>query len=81
MKEYFADWKPNAKPTQLLGTIQEVLTSYEAQGYRLTLRQLYFILAKEKLPYKRVGFLEIMWLELTISIRVWWRRTFRRKAK
>ena len=64
MSSYFAinDWTPRTKSTKaLLGYCAEVLETYSAQGYRLTLRQLYYqMVSRGYLPntmrdYKNLG--------------------------
>jgi len=51
MKEKFIDWNPNKISLFLLDKIQDVLISYKAQGYSLTLRQLYYqLVARDLLP-------------------------------
>lgn len=42
MKEGFVDWRPNKRSRDLLDWIDQIVYSYEQQGYRLTLRQLYY---------------------------------------
>ena len=49
MKQHFQDWKPSAESVSLLLRIDEVLGSYEQQGYKLTLRQLYYQLVARDL--------------------------------
>jgi len=51
MKEQFIDWNPNSKTIMLLVSITDVLEDMEAQGYVLTLRQLYYqLVAKTIIP-------------------------------
>jgi len=42
MKQQFLNWRPSGKSAGLLLKVGEILTSYEAQGYHLTIRQLYY---------------------------------------
>jgi hypothetical protein len=42
MKQRFVDWNPSRNSLLLLGAIEFILEDYEAQGYKLTLRQLYY---------------------------------------
>jgi hypothetical protein len=42
MTEKFISWNPTGKSMRLLGLVNQVLAEYEALGYRLTLRQLYY---------------------------------------
>lgn len=62
MKEAFIDWKPTSKGNKV--TLQrsiEVIDDYRNQGYRLTLRQLYYqLVARDFIPnnlksYKSLG--------------------------
>lgn len=61
MKESFIDWQPRRKSLGLLGKVTEIMDSYEAQGYTLTLRQLYYQLVSRDLiqnttrEYKNLG--------------------------
>ena len=62
MREAFIKWTPTAKNTKaLLGHSIQVINEYAAQGYQLTLRQLYYQLAtRNVIPnqhrwYKRLG--------------------------
>ena len=62
MKENFTDWTPRSQTNQaLLVAAVAVIEDYEAQGYRLTLRQLYYqLVARDLIPnqqvwYKRLG--------------------------
>lgn len=61
MKEAFIEWKPNATTLVLLAKISEVLSYFGNQGYRLTLRQLYYQLVSRGLipnslqSYHRIG--------------------------
>lgn len=50
MKETFLKWNPRLGSITLLVNIDEILKDYKAQGYRLTLRQLYYqLVAKDKI--------------------------------
>ena len=62
MREAFTDWEPTARNTKaLLAHSISVINEYTAQGYQLTLRQLYYqLVARDLIPnqqkwYKRVG--------------------------
>ena len=61
MKERFLDWKPSRESAGLFVHIDKILDSYEKQGYRLTLRQLYYqLVARDLIPnstksYDRLG--------------------------
>lgn len=61
MKEKFIDWKPTGSSYALLVGILEILEEYREQGYKLTLRQLYYQLvsrdriANKTSEYKRLG--------------------------
>ena len=62
MKEQFVDWTPGTRITKaLLHYVQSVIDEYSAQGYQLTLRQLYYqLVARDIIPnrqswYKRLG--------------------------
>ena len=51
MKEQFINWKPSAHSMELLGHILKILALYREQGYRLTLRQLYYqMVARDLIP-------------------------------
>lgn len=47
MKESFISWNPSKRSEMLLVEIDRVLTSYQQQGYVLTLRQLYYQLVAQ----------------------------------
>lgn len=57
----YIDWKPNADTLAIIATADQIATSYAAQGYDLTLRQLYYqFIARALMPnteqsYKRLG--------------------------
>ena len=62
MKETFIQWEPSqARTRALLDHVQTVIEDYTAQGYQLTLRQLYYqlvsrgLLPNEQRQYKRLG--------------------------
>lgn len=61
MTETFISWKPNRKSRVLTERINEILASYGAQGYKLTLRQLYYqlvsrdIVANNIKSYNAIG--------------------------
>jgi hypothetical protein len=51
MKECFIDWRPAGKSKNLLSKVMDVINSYEAQGYILTLRQLYYqMVSRDYIP-------------------------------
>jgi len=51
MKEKFIDWRPSERSKQLILIANNILEEYEAQGYRLTLRQLYYqLVARDIIP-------------------------------
>ena len=61
-KEAFTEWMPKSETNKaLLVAAVRVIADYEAQGYRLTLRQLYYqLVARDIIPnqqvwYKRLG--------------------------
>lgn len=55
MKEAFIDWNPGTKTTKaLLASATAVVDEYRAQGYALTLRQLYYqLVARDIIPNKQ----------------------------
>ena len=62
MKEAFNNWRPKRKSTRALLTYSvRVVSEYTAQGYQITLRQLYYQLVRRNLipnnylSYKRLG--------------------------
>jgi len=61
MKESFIDWNPASKSRELLSIAESVIDRYAAQGYDLTLRQLYYqMVAGGHIPnnvrqYKNLG--------------------------
>lgn len=61
MKEKFIDHKFNNESMKLIGTVSVILREYSAQGYRLSLRQLYYQLVARAVvensvkSYKRIG--------------------------
>ena len=61
MKERFINWNPTGKSAALLSAIMDILEEYREQGYRLTLRQLYYqlvsrdLIANRTREYKRIG--------------------------
>ena len=51
MKEPFIAWNPSKKSKHLLGLVDEILEDYQAQGYKLTLRQLYYqLVSRDIIP-------------------------------
>jgi len=61
MTEAFITWRPSSDTQALLGVIDTVLSEYEAMGYQLTLRQLYYqLVSRDVIPntvrqYKALG--------------------------
>lgn len=61
MKESYQEWNPSDLSLQLVNAINLILVEYEKQGYRLTLRQLYYqLVARDVIPnsvteYTRIG--------------------------
>jgi hypothetical protein len=61
VKEQFIDWKPGADAVQLVEIANTICAEYAAQGFDLTLRQLYYqFVARGHIPntmrsYKRLG--------------------------
>jgi hypothetical protein len=61
MREKFIEHKFSDESKALIGTCQEILTDYEQQGYKLSLRQLYYqLVSKDYIEntvksYKRIG--------------------------
>ncbi len=60
-KEKFLDHKFSAASLELIGTADKILNEYARQGYRLSLRQLYYQLVARDIientvkSYKRIG--------------------------
>lgn len=63
MLEKFLDWRPTGKSADLIDLINSILDDYASQGYRITLRQLYYqLVAGDHIPntqheYKKLGYL------------------------
>lgn len=61
MKRQYEDWKPGAGAQEVLVRANSILAEYQRQGYRMTLRQLYYqFVARGFIPnsqrdYKRLG--------------------------
>lgn len=61
MREAFETWRPNADTTELLNKTVAIITDYAAQGYRLSVRQVYYQLVGRDIientvpSYKRLG--------------------------
>jgi hypothetical protein len=61
MRRQFIDWKPNGTSTQLVQVANGICADYAAQGFDLTLRQLYYqFVARGHIPntqrsYKNLG--------------------------
>ena len=49
MKKAFIDWNPSPRSKHLLVVIDDIITDYQAQGFTLTLRQLYYQLVSRDL--------------------------------
>jgi len=49
MKEFYQDWNLNNKSYRLIENINMILAEYEEQGYKLTLRQLFYQLVKQNI--------------------------------
>ena len=51
MKEGFIQWKPSANSVRLIDVSNRILDEYEQQGYKLTLRQLYYqLVSRDVIP-------------------------------
>ena len=61
MREQFTEWTPSRKTAVLLELVAQVIDDYQAQGYQLTLRQLYYqlvirdVIPNEQRQYKKLG--------------------------
>lgn len=61
MKEEFILWRPRGRSLELIDIINDILEDYRSQGYKLTLRQLYYqLVAGDHIPnnqreYKKIG--------------------------
>ena len=61
MREAFKEWSPNRPSFELLEYIADILNNYREQGYRLTLRQLYYqLVSRDRIAnsvkeYTRIG--------------------------
>ena len=61
MKELYQEWNPSSKSAYLINYINDILNDYESQGYKLTLRQLYYqLVSKDIIPnsvaeYGKIG--------------------------
>lgn len=61
MKRKYIDWKPHRHVKELVATAENIIHAYSAQGYTLTLRQLYYqFVARDLIPnseksYKNLG--------------------------
>ncbi len=61
MKQFFKEWNPTAQSAAIIEQANEIIEDYEAQGYTLTLRQLYYqFVARDLIPnsdrsYKNLG--------------------------
>lgn len=60
-REQFINWKPSKKSEEILILVDNILNEYKSQGYRLTLRQLYYQLVSRDAisnntrEYKKLG--------------------------
>ena len=54
MKIKFKEWNPRILTRELLEEIEAVIIAYQAQGYKLTLRQLYYQLVSRDIIPNRV---------------------------
>lgn len=54
MKETFIDWRPSKRSQTLIVIANDILEEYRKQGYRLTLRQLYYQLVAKDVIANRV---------------------------
>lgn len=61
MKLFYKDWNPTAQSLAIVESAEDIIEDYEAQGYTLTLRQLYYqFVSRDLLPntersYKNLG--------------------------
>jgi len=61
MKEWYQNWNPSEQSIILISVINDILNDYEDQGYKLTLRQLYYqLVSRDFIPntvasYNRIG--------------------------
>lgn len=61
MKEFFKEWNPNSKSAELVSIAENIINEYQAAGYILTLRQLYYqfvardIIVNSERSYKNLG--------------------------
>lgn len=61
MKEQFKDWNPKPETLAIVAQANQIIEDYQAQGFTLTLRQLYYqFVARDLIPntersYKRLG--------------------------
>ena len=60
MKMSYEPWNPSASSKALVETCNEIISSYDAQGFTLTVRQLYYqLVSRDEIPnnqkqYKRL---------------------------
>ena len=53
----FEDWKPHRKTAALIETVNGVIDEYRRDGYRLTLRQLYYqLVARDLIPNRQAEY-------------------------
>ncbi len=61
MREMYKAWRPSESSKELIDYINEIMEDFEQQGYRLTLRQLYYqLVSRDVIPnsqaeYNRIG--------------------------
>lgn len=61
MKEHFEDWQPSVESRARVSQVNAIITEYQQQGLRLTLRQLYYqLVSRNMIPnntrsYKNLG--------------------------
>lgn len=61
MREFFENWNPQGATLTMFKQILNIVESYQAQGFKLTLRQLYYqLVTRDLIPnqdksYKRIG--------------------------
>ena len=57
VKQAFIEWRPARKSQPLLQASMDIIDEFRAQGYNLTLRQLYYqLVARDIIPNKQVWY-------------------------
>ena len=57
VKQAFTEWRPARKTRPLLQASMDIIDEYRAQGYNLTLRQLYYqLVARDIIPNKLIWY-------------------------